>query len=379
MSLKLQKIKVMAYAYEQLIKCAAACNDANPDELTRRIVLKFRLVSECIQSQDAETVNQCATECRHPADATVQFDSSPSATVNPFAFFDSITPVCRCSSLECIVKCTISESNKKCAGSGDIFRDIALKQIIVASERLRNDLDNSSSPVAGQLAKIYLEALPDECMYIVDPAKYNAGDDDTVKVTIIDDGSISEQISTHFDTISTTTQGFSGDSSQERDATSTIATFAFEPVNEPEIPIGPPSFVAQIPNLSNVEHIPEIDDPSEAESSSSLIPEINEQPLNDNTTAHRSTSSETTQSSLLNDATSSISSEHATENDPAEEVHLEKIETSTNEAERTIMVVNDDESEIAHNEVREENHEAQQQKQHHVRVLLLILFRKINW
>lgn len=63
----------------------------------RNFLLKeFRLVKECMESkEDTDNVNKCSTECEHPSDATIQLDSSPAAPVNPFAFIDSITQVCR--------------------------------------------------------------------------------------------------------------------------------------------------------------------------------------------------------------------------------------------------------------------------------------------
>ncbi|VDK41247.1 unnamed protein product, partial [Gongylonema pulchrum] len=91
--------------HEQLVKCAQSCSDEEQQNLAQRIVLsayickdkleEFRLAKECVESQETDYVNQCANDCGHPASATIQLDSSPSAAVNPFAFFDSITPVCR--------------------------------------------------------------------------------------------------------------------------------------------------------------------------------------------------------------------------------------------------------------------------------------------
>uniref|UniRef100_A0A9J2P203 Chondroitin proteoglycan 4 domain-containing protein n=1 Tax=Ascaris lumbricoides TaxID=6252 RepID=A0A9J2P203_ASCLU len=422
-------IEQFCSTYEQLVKCTASCSEADRDELARRAALseyickekieEFRLVRECIQSQDTETVNQCANECGHAAGATIQLDSSPSAAVNPFAFFDSISPICR--TLECTVKCSIAESNKKCAGSGDIFRDIGAKQVLDANERLRNDLDNSSSPVAGQLAKIYLEALPEECAYIVDPVKYNTmfaeheeelGSEmvtETASVedfnmptttspksqpgdiwaTVAVDDTISDRVSTRIVELEIETSGTQRPISPDRFLTEHVTTgssveatttaFTFELVNEPEIPIGPPSFepakedssheivtaIAQpetpvqiqiqpVPNQSNVEHIPEVDEPNEP-IANSMTPEFDQQWPSSTMPDIKAIESTTA------DATVVSTTQKVAEHMPTEEVHDVAMATSSNEAERTIMIVND-ESEIANNEVRDEHHEAQQQK-----------------
>ncbi|KHN73216.1 hypothetical protein Tcan_12024 [Toxocara canis] len=421
-------IEQFCNVYEQLMTCTASCSEADRDQLARRVALseyicrdkieEFRLVKECLQSQGTETVNQCASDCGHPADATVQLDSSPSAAVNPFAFFDSISPVCR--TLECIVKCSIAESNKKCAGSGDIFRDIGFKQVLDASGRLRSDLDNSSSSVAGQLAKIYLEALPEQCAYIVDPMKYDmlfavheedlgsevvtetASNEEfnapttSPSITQSDDAVwvVPDSMSTrifefHIEGSSTERSSSSGEfpvkqmTTRSPSETSTNTAFVFEPVNEPDIPIGPPSLepvkeeslheidaaavqpeipvqiqIQPVPNQPNVEHIVQLDEPTES-MPSSMVPQFDEQPS--------PTSSATplgiTEAAVTESATTDSATEESemSESMPTEETHETVTGTGTNEAERTIMVVND-ESEIANNEVRDEHHQPQQQK-----------------
>ncbi|VDM45445.1 unnamed protein product [Toxocara canis] len=319
---------------------------------------EFRLVKECLQSQGTETVNQCASDCGHPADATVQLDSSPSAAVNPFAFFDSISPVCR--TLECIVKCSIAESNKKCAGSGDIFRDIGFKQVLDASGRLRSDLDNSSSSVAGQLAKIYLEALPEQCAYIVDPMKYDmlfAVHEEDLGSEVVTETASNEEFNAPTTSPSIT---------QSDDAVwvvpDSMSTRIFEfhiegssterSSSSGEFPVKP------VPNQPNVEHIVQLDEPTES-TPSSMVPQFDEQPS--------STSSATplgiTEAAVTESATTDSATEESemSESMPTEETHETVTGTGTNEAERTIMVVND-ESEIANNEVRDEHHQPQQQK-----------------
>ncbi|VDN85521.1 unnamed protein product, partial [Brugia pahangi] len=166
---------------EQLLKCIQSCTNDEQEELRKNISLsdyickdkleEFRLVKECMGNQgDIDSVNKCSNECGHPLDATIQLDSSPFAPVNPFAITDSTTQICR--TIECTIKCSIVESNKICAGSGYLFRDIGFKQVLEANEQLQNDALNLSSSTQ-QLTKIYLESLPQQCTYIINPTNYN--------------------------------------------------------------------------------------------------------------------------------------------------------------------------------------------------------------
>ncbi|CAG9539237.1 unnamed protein product [Cercopithifilaria johnstoni] len=166
---------------KKLMICAESCSDEERDELAKMASLstyickdkieEFRLVRECMENQeDIDGINKCSTECGHPSDATVQLDSSPAAPVNPFISISSIAQVCR--TIECVMKCSIAESNKMCAGSGYLLRDIGFKQVIEANDQLQNNAFNSSSATQ-QLAKIYLESLPQQCIYIIDPVNYN--------------------------------------------------------------------------------------------------------------------------------------------------------------------------------------------------------------
>uniref|UniRef100_A0A7I4NNF9 Bm8924 n=1 Tax=Brugia malayi TaxID=6279 RepID=A0A7I4NNF9_BRUMA len=166
---------------EQLLKCIQSCTNDEQEELRKNTSLsgyickdkleEFRLVKECMGNQgDIDSVNNCSNKCGHPLDATIQLDSSPFAPVNPFAITDSTTQICR--TIECTIKCSIVESNKICAGSGYLFRDIGFKQVLEASQQLQNDALNSSSSTQ-QLTKTYLESLPQQCTYIVNPTNYN--------------------------------------------------------------------------------------------------------------------------------------------------------------------------------------------------------------
>lgn len=393
-------------ANEQLIRCSESCSEDDQIELSKKTVLseyickekieEFRLVKDCIQSQETDSVNQCSSDCGHPADANIQLDSSPSAVVNPFAFFDSITPVCR--TIECIMKCSIAESNKKCAGTGDIFRDLGFKQVYDASERLQGDLENSSSAVAGQLAKIYLKALPEQCAFIINPAKYDSlfadqGDDlgsempteiaslDEITTTDkpqeenADDGTPAETadgtwifvsepgivsttaLSTEFDEQKITSTASSIDS--------TTSEFFMEPVNEPDLPLGPPSNgpadlaaheledgIAQpehpvqiqiqpVPSQSDVEHIPEQDEPL---SSTTLTPDESE-------VTQTATEIPSAVTELNEDGQSKIAADVKEQTTPAG--------TDSGDPEKTIVVVNDDneiQNNQVHNEVRSPYH-----------------------
>lgn len=387
-------------ANEQLIRCSESCSEEDQIELSKKTSLseyickekveEFRLVKDCIQSQETDTVNQCSSDCGHPADANIQLDSSPSAVVNPFAFFDSITPVCR--TIECIMKCSIAESNKKCAGTGDIFRDLGFKQVFDASERLQGDLENSSSPVAGQLAKIYLEALPEQCAFIINPAKYDSlfadqGDDlgsemptetasldeiitteqpqeegaDVRKPADIVEGTWAIESESH--AVTTTPLPTEID---ERKITSTVASidsttseFFLEPVNEPDLPLGPPSNgpadltthdledgVAQpehpvqiqiqpVPSQSDVEHIPEQDEPL---SSTTFMP-------NESEIMQMTTEIPTTATELSEDEEGKVAVDVKEQTPTAG--------TTSNDPEKTIVVVNDD-NEIQNNQVHDE-------------------------
>uniref|UniRef100_A0A915PIH3 Chondroitin proteoglycan 4 domain-containing protein n=1 Tax=Setaria digitata TaxID=48799 RepID=A0A915PIH3_9BILA len=204
--------------HEKLLRCAQSCSDEERTKLDEKINLstyictdkledlikEFRLVRECMEGQEDDDINGCANECGHPSDATVQLDSSPAAPVNPFSFIDSITPVCR--TIECVMKCSIKHLNKRCPGSGYLFRDIGYKQVLEASRRLHNEASNSSplspsssstssssltessssssslssstssslsSSITEQLAKTYLESLPEPCSYIINTLNYN--------------------------------------------------------------------------------------------------------------------------------------------------------------------------------------------------------------
>ncbi|VDK75794.1 unnamed protein product [Litomosoides sigmodontis] len=120
--------------------------------------------------EDTDAVNKCATECGYPSDANIQLDSSSAAPVNPFVFIDSAAQVCL--TLECVIKCSVAESNKICAGSGYLFRDVGFKQVQEASDKLQNDASNSSSATQ-QLIKQYLKTLPQQCIYIINPTNYD--------------------------------------------------------------------------------------------------------------------------------------------------------------------------------------------------------------
>uniref|UniRef100_A0A8R1XN41 Chondroitin proteoglycan 4 domain-containing protein n=2 Tax=Onchocerca TaxID=6281 RepID=A0A8R1XN41_ONCVO len=165
---------------EELVKCTELCPNEGYEELAAKTSLstyickdkleEFRLVKECMEKQDADSINKCSTECGHPSDATVQLDSSPASPVNPFVFNDNTTQICR--TTECVMKCSIMEFNKICPGSGHLLREIGLKQVMEASKHLQNVASNSSSP-SQELIKIYLEILPQQCNYLIDISHYN--------------------------------------------------------------------------------------------------------------------------------------------------------------------------------------------------------------
>ncbi|VBB26092.1 unnamed protein product [Acanthocheilonema viteae] len=174
-------IEEFCNTHKKLLKCAQSCTGEDREELAKTTSLsafickdkieEFRLVKECMGSkEDIDSVNKCSTECGHPSNATIQLDSSPIAPVNPFTPIDSVTQVC--STIECVMKCSIVESNKICAGSGYLFRDIGFKQVLEANDQLQNDAFNSSSATQ-QLTKTYLESLPQQCTYIINPINYN--------------------------------------------------------------------------------------------------------------------------------------------------------------------------------------------------------------
>ncbi|VDO81870.1 unnamed protein product [Onchocerca flexuosa] len=88
------------------MKCTESCPGEGHEDLVAKTVLsayickdkleEFRLVKECMERQDAtDSINKCSTECGHPSDATIQLDSSAAALVNPFAFNDNTTQICR--------------------------------------------------------------------------------------------------------------------------------------------------------------------------------------------------------------------------------------------------------------------------------------------
>ncbi|KAM3722192.1 Sodium/potassium/calcium exchanger [Dirofilaria immitis] len=183
---------------DELLKCAQLCTNEEQQELAPKTLIstyickdkleEFRLVKECMERQDDDGINKCITDCGHPFDAAVQLDSSPAALVNPTSLTDNTTEICRTTG--CVVKCSIKEFNKICAGSGYLFRDIGLKQVTEASKELQNIAFNSTS-VNQQSIQLYLETLPYQCTFLINPINYNTtfgdAESDNLKTTDVEE------------------------------------------------------------------------------------------------------------------------------------------------------------------------------------------------
>uniref|UniRef100_A0A914ZZY7 Uncharacterized protein n=1 Tax=Parascaris univalens TaxID=6257 RepID=A0A914ZZY7_PARUN len=110
-----------------------------------------------------------------------------------------------------------------------------------------------------------------------------------------------------------------------------------------------------VPNQSNVEHIPEEDEPNEPVPNN-MTPEFDQQWPSSTVPNIKATEITSADAPAVDSTTQKV-----VEHMPTEDVHDVAMATSSNEVERTIMIVND-ESETANNEVRDEHREAQQQK-----------------
>uniref|UniRef100_A0A1I8AHI8 CPG4 domain-containing protein n=1 Tax=Steinernema glaseri TaxID=37863 RepID=A0A1I8AHI8_9BILA len=263
--------------YNDLMKCGQGCSEEDQAELTKRVSATvssyictqklddFKSMKDCMRSQDSSSLESCSEGC-HLTDPTLQLDSTSIAIINPFVFYDSIGPVC--DKTKCTLKCAIGEINKRCASAGDLFKDLGYKQVLEASARVHRDAANESAPIASQLAKIYLEALPDKCKFVIDPEIYDetftekeqVGSDVVTKIVPAvllsdDDGKIEavtpvahketlKPESSHEEVTTATEQPKSveveGDTASKGPSPTSTTVFEFEPVNEPEDPVGPP-------------------------------------------------------------------------------------------------------------------------------------------
>ncbi|TKR88145.1 hypothetical protein L596_012434 [Steinernema carpocapsae] len=259
--------------YNDLMKCGQGCSEEDQTELQKRVSVTvssyictqklddMKAVKDCMRSQDTSGLDSCFEGCR--LHDPLQLDSSTTSAVNPFVFFDSIGPVC--DKVKCTIKCSVGELNKRCASAGDLFKDLGYKQVLEASARVHRDAANESAPIASQLAKIYLEALPEKCKFVIDPEIYDEtftekeepGSDVVTKIVPAvllsdDDGTIeavtpiakkepvTEQ-ETSEESAETTTTSEKPRVEVEGDTRSgSTVTLEFEPANEPEDPIGPP-------------------------------------------------------------------------------------------------------------------------------------------
>ncbi|KAK0414017.1 hypothetical protein QR680_007110 [Steinernema hermaphroditum] len=259
--------------FNDLMKCGQGCSDDDQAELKKRVSVTvssyictqklddFKSAKECMRSQDSSGLEGCSEGCRM-TDSTLQLDSTSTSIINPFVFYDSIGPVC--DKVKCTIKCAIGEINKRCASAGDLFKDLGYKQVLEASARVHRDAANESAPIASQLAKIYLEALPEKCKFVIDPEIYDetftekeeTGSDVVTKIVpavlLSDDDGTIEAV-----TPLANKETVVIESSHEENKTeplksmevegdtavtpTTTTTFEFEPVNEPEDPVGPPS------------------------------------------------------------------------------------------------------------------------------------------
>lgn len=166
--------------YQQIIQCSEACSDEGRTELRQKLLLdeyiciekveEFRVAKDCVQSQEVDSINQCLKACAYPTDSTLQLEIPDlSDDVNPPEYINALSP--RCRSLECTLRCSVGKMNQKCAGSGELLKEVGKKQIMKTRQRLqatRNETFPSDESTQGQVKNI-----PEQCAFLMDPDKFD--------------------------------------------------------------------------------------------------------------------------------------------------------------------------------------------------------------
>lgn len=249
-----------------MTKCAENCNENDRAILLQRTLVdeyicvkkieEFRVAKECVQSQDSGTIDQCSTSCSYPTAKAVQLGIiTLTEAVNPAAYFEALSPTCR--SLECTIKCSVKELNKKCAGSGELFKEVGKKEVTETNTRLQASQNDSNTPIEGHIAGVFLDAVPDQCAYLTDPEKF-----DTLFVEEDYGAEMPTQVATMYDELATTTP--QGDTEEDAkikpkfgEVDEETSTRIFEIAIEPET-AAPPTSSNESPENAPTEYHMEV-------------------------------------------------------------------------------------------------------------------------
>ncbi|KAK6753205.1 hypothetical protein RB195_012663 [Necator americanus] len=204
-----------------LLKCGRECPVEQIPELEARTeassficvekVEEFRLVSGCLEGAEDVTA-KCAMSCEVPTDIPLRLDSSPAASVNPTVFLDGVAGTCK--KHICVVKCAQEGFNKECAGSGDLFKDIARQQIRSGIDRLAEESSNENATTVKLMAQNYLKNLPAECAFLKDLDEFSKA---------MDAVSFKEKNETESSTIASATTAFEAENADTDGMTETIS------------------------------------------------------------------------------------------------------------------------------------------------------------
>ncbi|ETN77606.1 hypothetical protein NECAME_10909 [Necator americanus] len=150
--------------------------------------------------------------CEVPTDIPLRLDSSPAASVNPTVFLDGVAGTCK--KHICVVKCAQEGFNKECAGSGDLFKDIARQQIRSGIDRLAEESSNENATTVKLMAQNYLKNLPAECAFLKDLDEFSRA---------MDAVSFKEKNETESSTIASATTAFEAENADTDGMTETIS------------------------------------------------------------------------------------------------------------------------------------------------------------
>ncbi|VDD96359.1 unnamed protein product [Enterobius vermicularis] len=161
--------------YDNVLKCAEKCGAEIQPYLQRRLDIEleicerrreeFRLVEPCEKQQDGDRIGRCISACHYPSDTSL-------VIVNLTAYNPQLNSDAeRCSSVKCVLKCSISSLNNDCPGSGAIFKKVVRTAVSINLEHINEYIKNSTE---FKDTENLVASTDPECRFFVDLDKFDS-------------------------------------------------------------------------------------------------------------------------------------------------------------------------------------------------------------
>ncbi|GMT09259.1 hypothetical protein PFISCL1PPCAC_556, partial [Pristionchus fissidentatus] len=226
--------------YTALLKCASGCSQddlnlvmkhtAHASYVCKEKLEEIKTVHDCLEADTTDPLSDCSKVCEVTEHVPLRLDSTATAPVNPNVPAEGTGPLC--GKQMCVLKCAREQLNKQCAGAGDLFKEIARHQVEMGWDALQVQSENTNDTASQLVALSYLANIPEKCVYLTNLETFDKeiGGDSMKKQEMMPGMEFSND---------TTVE--STESVDESMGGFDASLFEFEPVLEPDVPLGPPA------------------------------------------------------------------------------------------------------------------------------------------